>query len=159
MSFGLEPSNFLGMLEEAVKEFRKDDLSLRKAITASIFANHLPEHVFAKYGKGDPKVRGAVTVSAYRLSVIDSEPALGIIRDLCDYGKHAKITQRPFEVDHTTKQTQLVPQYSGFLLALTNHVPGEKLVVTLKDGRSGWMDGYLSRALNFWKAEFSARSL
>jgi hypothetical protein len=89
MSFGLDPTDWLLFLTESHEDYRQDPLSLRKAVACCVFANHLPEHLVAKYGSSDPgKLHGARSVDAYRSYLATAEPALAVIRDLCDYAKH-----------------------------------------------------------------------
>jgi len=53
------------MVEETHAEFRANNLSLRHLIAFCIFANHLPEIVFAEYRISDaPKVHSAKTKKA-----------------------------------------------------------------------------------------------
>lgn len=162
MSFGLEPSDYLGFLSKSYKAYCSDPLSVREAVVCCIFANHLPDHLVAKYGASDPaKLRGATTLGDYRARLGTAEPALAVIRDLCDYAKHGPtLARKNVTVAQTELSTTMEMDWAFYLWShMPNHHRVEKLVVTHKDGSEGWMESYLLKAIEFWQAEFIAYAL
>ncbi len=161
MSFGLSPTDYFSICREAYDEFCRDPVSLRKAISACIFTNHLPDYLFAEYGKtSSAKLRGAIWFFDYRACIERAEPALGVIRDLCDYGKDGPVLRRKNGGLGKNELTECGEIFSG--------PPGEKatssytvdsLVVIKKDGSMGLLESYLQRALYFWRKEFDDLAL
>jgi hypothetical protein len=162
MSFGLEPSEYLEFLSESYEEYCRDPLSVRKAVVCCIFANHLPDYLVAKYFASDrDKLRRATTREDYRSSLETAEPALAVIRDLCDYAKHGPtLSRRNVTVTKTERATTMEMDWGFYYWSgFPNHRHVEKLVVAHKDGSEGWMESYLLKAIEFWQAEFIAYAL
>lgn len=161
MSFGLNPDEWLQMLIDAHGEYNLEPLSIRKAVVCCVFANHLPEHLFSRYGASDPaKLRGATSLDSYRGHIAAAEPALAVIRDLCDYAKHGPaLARKSVTVAKTEQSSALAMDSLSFFMGIYNHRQVEKLIVTHKDGSIAWVEGYLFKATRFWQGEFKAASL
>ncbi len=159
MSFGLEPADFLQYLVESHDEYRREPLSVRRAMVCCVFANHLPDYLVAKYSASDPaKLHGHVDLGSYRAYLAGVEPSLAVIRDLCDYAKHAWL-RRKSAVARTEQASTLEMDIASFAIGVPNHVRTEKLIVTHEDGSERWLAAYLREAVTFWQSEFTARSL
>jgi hypothetical protein len=162
MAFAITPVEYLKITSEQHGDFVKDPLSLRKAIALSMFANHICEHVFAAYSNvADNKIEHCATLDDYRRRLIAQKPELGIIRDLCDFGKHGpKLERKTVQVARTeVKKTLVLDTLTFMLLGLPNHHLKEKIVVTLNDGSQRFFDGLISDVLQFWDSLFTAKSL
>jgi len=161
MSFGLDPCEWLQFSVESYADYLEDRLSLRKAVACCVFVNHLPEHLVAKYGSSDPgKLHGFASVEAYRGYLLTAEPALTVIRDLCDYAKHGPtLGRKSVTVTKTEQSAALELDAWAGMTGFYNHRRVKKLIVTHKDGSEGWLENYLRKTLEFWKGEFSAMAL
>lgn len=162
MNFGLTPKEYLAMVIDAWEEFKVNPLSKRHLIALCTFANHLPEIIIAEYGQSDPgKVQNHVTGATYRAYAVSLCPEIGIVRDLCDFGKHGPFLDRKsVEVKETDVKERLVGDAVGvtFLgFPIARRV--EKLVVTLKDGRDIHADAVVSTVVEFWKKAFASDGL
>src|ERR1700722_16262134 len=142
MSFGFNPSDYLGLLDDSHDEYRREPLSIRRAVVCCIFANHLPDYIFAAYGVSDSaKLHGATSINDYRCYLATAEPALAVIRDLCDYAKHgATLARKSVTVAKTEQAKTWEMDAVAFMIGIPSHHPAEKLVVTHKDGSEGWME-------------------
>jgi hypothetical protein len=161
MSFDIQPVEYFGFFKEAHREFQADDLSLRRAITCFILANHLPEHVHARYGGADPsKVRNCNSEKAYRQALETSEPKLGVVRDLCDFAKHGpKLGRKNVKVSKTEQGTQLQLSSMGYFMGTMHHEAVDALIVTLDDQSEQSVRHFLHIAEDFWEREFAALGL
>lgn len=161
MAFSLSPSDYLQILEDQLAEYTADPLSLRKAISLCLFANHIPEHVFATYGSTAPtKVHGARSVQDYRLHLQQANFNLLLMRDLCDYGKHGPTLNRAsVSVATADVEQTMVLDSASFLAGVPNHFAEDKLVVKLKDGSERFFDALAAAVMQFWKSEFAAYRL
>jgi hypothetical protein len=167
LTFSLSPKEYLAMLQDQIAEYEKEPLSLRKAITVSVFANHLSEFVFAAYDEVEPaKLGGDLTKAryreryeSYRESLEAAKPELKLLRDVCDFGKHAILKRGGVDVAATSVARTLVPRFQG-LLALTNHTEEDKIVVTLADNdRVHLFESLIREVVNFWQSLFAEKKL
>jgi hypothetical protein len=161
MSFNISPREYLAMAEEAHAEFKSDELSLRRLITSCTFANHLPEIIFTTYGTNSvAKVHGHSSKDTYRAYAVNLCPEIGIIRDLCDFGKHGPaLNRRNVQVANTGKQSTPVLDTASFAMGVPNHVMTDKLVITLRDGKERLADYVISEVVEFWQRTFAADGL
>lgn len=161
MSFGFTPAEYLEMVRDAVREFRRGNLSKLRAVTCAVLINHLPEQVFAAYSGQRTKVRDASMVENYRGILTGMNPDLGIVRDLCDYAKHGPTLGRSSVRVEATRQTEVLELDDVAFLAgfIPSHHEVEKLVIVLKDGNDRWLSDVLESALKFWEDEFVASGL
>jgi hypothetical protein len=160
VAFNLSPSDYLKMLLEQHAEYIADPLSARKAIAVSMFANHISEHVFAAYPADVSKIGNSTSSGSYRLALEKQNPDLVLIRDLFDYGKHGPTLRRKsVQVTNAGIKEALVPQYTGLLLALTNHNAEDKLVVTLGDGKELLFQDLIAKVVRFWSELFAEKRL
>jgi hypothetical protein len=161
MSFDISPKDYLEMVKKTHTEFRYDELSSRRLIACCIFANHLPEIVFAEYGASDPdKVHSTSSTSEYREYAMKLCPEVGIVRDLCDFGKHGpKLDRKSVQVANTGLQRTTELDLAAMAMGIPAHVVTEKLVITLKDGEEMFADWVVATVVDFWRRTFAADSL
>jgi hypothetical protein len=161
MSFDLAPQGYLEMLNQEHEDYRKDPLSLRRAISCSTFANHLSEFVFAQYKDSDPaKLDGCVDEHAYRNHLVTACPDLGLIRDICEFGKHGPVLGRStVRVAQTGVEKKLELDTASFMMGFPNHVERDRLVIKLKDGSECYFDVCLANVVNFWNGLFQTKNL
>jgi hypothetical protein len=164
MSFGLLPSEYLAMLNEVYAEFRSDDMSIRRAITCCVFANHLPDILVEHYQNGPAKLHGCTTLDAYRGYIAGTGrcPDTKLIRDLCDYGKHGTKLGRktpPVQVARSEVKPTLVLDTTSLLAGAPNHQRAVKIVVELFDGSQLFFDGLISIVIGFWNDLFVSDAL
>jgi hypothetical protein len=162
MNFGLTPKEYLAMVIDTWEEFKVNPLSKRHLIALCIFANHLPEIIIAEYGHSVPgKVQNYVTGATYRAYAVSLCPEIGIVRDLCDFGKHGPFLDRKsVEVKETDVKERLVGDavgiaFVGFPIARKI----DKLVVTLNDGKEMNAEAVVSTVVEFWKMKFASDNL
>ena len=75
MSFGLTPREHLDIVIEERTLFWQDKTSIRKGVNCCVWANHLPEIVFAAHASTSPaRVYGCATEKAYRAHLIGLHP-------------------------------------------------------------------------------------
>jgi hypothetical protein len=161
MSFGLTPAEYLAVLNEELAAFNANCLSFRHAINCAVLANHLTEIVFHAYSGNVAKLDGCTTLQGYRDHLVSLCPNLGIVRDLADFAKHGPVLHRgSVQVDRTEKKDTMIPQFGALVaLGVWNHVEGEKLVVTLKDGSERFADWCVGSVVQFWNELFLAKGL
>jgi len=161
MSFNISPRDYLVMVVEAHAEFKSDELSLRRLITCCTFANHLPEIIFATYGTNDiAKLHSNSSMDSYRAYAINLCPEIGIVRDLCDFGKHGPtLHRRNVQVATTGKQSTPTLDTLSFIMGSPNHIMTDKLVITLIDGNERLADYVIGEAVEFWQRTFAADNL
>jgi hypothetical protein len=162
MSFGLTPGRYLKMVEDTWEEFKANPLSVRHLLTVCTFANHLPEIIIAEYAQSNPgKVQNYLGYDAYRASVVNVCPEIGIVRDLCDYGKHGPhLDRKSVEVRETDVKEKAVGNAAGLVyLGFPIAQRMDKLVVTLNDGRELIADFVIATVVEFWKQKFVADGL
>ena len=170
MSFGLTAIEYLNMLKEEHADFCRDNLCVRRAISCSVFANHMPEIVCAEYKDSDPaKLDCYTNPRRYREYVIAQCTELGIIQDLCDYGKHGPVLERhrvraPEQVRTSTVEKTM--ELDATLYAFGPHVFGlpssrdvDALMVTLRDGTKFRFDACIARAIEFWEEGIRAKAI
>jgi hypothetical protein len=161
MAFGLSPTDYLQIVREQHSDFKADPLSLRKAISVTILANHIGEHVFAAFGSTDgTKVDNCKDLASYRKHLEGQKSELALIRDLCDFAKHGpRLDRKSVRVAKAEAKGTMVAEYTGLLLALTNHHEEQKIVVTLDDGSQLHFDYLIEEVMMFWTSFFEARGL
>jgi hypothetical protein len=162
MSFNLTPKEYLDMLIAAWEDFRLNPLSKRYLIQVCTFANHLPEIIFAEYGASNPrKVNNCSTGPQYRAHALGLCPEVGIVRDLCDFGKHGpRLDRKDVEVKETDPKEKVVGNALGlsiFGFPVAQKV--EKLVITMNDGRELIADMIVANVVDFWKKKFASDHL
>jgi hypothetical protein len=162
MSFGLSPKEYLSMVVDALEEFKADQTSIRRLITVCTFANHLPEIIVAEYGQSDPaKVHNHVTGATYRGYAARLCPNVGIVRDLCDFGKHGPhLDRKSVEVKETDVKERLEGNvvgitYLGFPISRKT----EKIVVTMNDGTEMQADVVVNTVVDFWNKSLALDGL
>lgn len=162
MNFGLSPKDYLAMVLDAYEEFKANPLSTRHLIAVCTFANHLPEIIIAKYAQSDPrKVHNHVTGATYRGYAVNLCSEIGIVRDLCDFGKHGpRLDRKSVAVKETDVKEKLVGDAVGIsILGFPIARKIEKIVVTLIDGKEMYADAVVSTVVDFWKKTFASDNL
>jgi hypothetical protein len=161
MSFGLNPKDYMAMVEETYQDFKADQLSLRHLISCCVFANHLPEIIVATYAAQQTvKLHGNDTVDSYRAHAIAICPEIAVVRDLCDFAKHGPyLSRKSVQVDKTAVKTTFVLDTASFVMGIPNHVSKEKLIVTLKDGNERFADFMIAKVVDYWKRTILADDL
>jgi hypothetical protein len=161
VSFAISPSDYLTLLKEELADFQREPLSIKRAITVSLFANHIIEHIFAAYWPSDPaKLDGCQSVDLYRAQLTKAHPSLGLIRDLCDYSKHGpRLHRATVQVKKTQVKETMVPDFMWLAMGAINHHAEDKIVISLVDGREIFFDGLIDDVVQFWSALFSSKGL
>jgi hypothetical protein len=155
MGLDLKPVQYLGMLNEEYREYKKNPLSMRKVITCCALSNAMPEIIFAEYGSTEPqKVHGAKDHGGYRERLRRECEAHHTVRDICDFSKHGPELDRPSVSVQHTRHTILQEGVFRALLALTQIQEVGRLVVTFQDGRKELMDEILVQVINSWDVIF-----
>lgn len=160
MSFGLTPRQHLDNLIEEHNFFRKNLASIRIGVNCCVWANHLPEIVFAvHHAAASGKVYNTTKEKKYREHVITMHPDLGIIRDLCDYAKHGPNISRQTVKTQNANQHTTLEVSSLFAAGIPHHDEVDRIVVTMKDTTEKWLDVLIEEAIKFWEKEFATHSL
>ena len=156
MSFSLTPKEYLDLAKQAFEEFKAEPLSKRRLISVCVFVNHLPEIVFAEYINSNPaKVQNHRDDDVYRTTATAQCAEIGIVRDLCDFGKHGPVLGRKTVVVKNTGAKEIIVLDAGmFLLGFPTHRKVEKLVVEMKDKSERTAESVVATALEFWEQKF-----
>jgi hypothetical protein len=85
---------------------------------------------------------------------------IGIVRDLCDFGKHGPVLERKsVRVQNTGAKEIIVADAAGFLLGIPTHRKVEKLVVQMKDQIERTAKSVVATAFGFWERKFAQDEL
>jgi hypothetical protein len=161
MSFGLTPREHLDFLIEERNLLRRELSSTRMGVNCCVWANHLPEIVFAAYESASPeKVYDQAAEKEYRDHVVSLHPDLGLIRDLCDFAKHGpRLRRKGVQVSNTQAKETFELNGSMMMMGFPHHEEVLRLVVTLNNGEERWLDALVDSAVDFWKNEFDTKAL
>ena len=70
----------------------------------------------------------------YRKYVATLCPEVGVVRDLCDFGKHGPKSDRTdVQVTNTRQQRRVTLDASAFVMGIPTHAVIQKLVISMKD--------------------------
>jgi hypothetical protein len=159
MGLDLSAAEYLKMLNEEYAEYKKEPISIRRAINCCGFANALAEIIFVQYGKSEPaKVHNATDLSSYRAYLRKIGRAHHTVRDLCDLTKRSVVRRESVEVRIAAKTKRWVGLWQS-LLAFTTAKEVERLVVTFENGRTQVMDEILREVVDSWNRVFRKEGL
>ncbi len=145
-------SQYLGMLSEQFKEFKKDPTSSRKAILTTILAYHLREWLWNEHEARISEQLSIQDVSEYNKHINDACPNFEVIRQLCNGSKHYKYDEQK-DGQRIVKSTKLEKgdfSHTEFRPALDIGV----LIIDTEAGKINAID-LLSKAIEYYESLFS----
>ena len=156
MTFALR--DYFQLVVDETEASHRASLSTRRAISAAVFLNTLPDRVFETYRNSDPrKVRDAMDLPEYRDRIEKECTDLQILHALCRFEAAApSLVRKTIEVSDAESKKLAI---GDFMISLYNGLSVYAILVRLPDGKEIRFDELIDRAVAWWKNEFAARGL
>ena len=162
MSFNITPAEYLALAREEYDDFLREVGSIRRAMSSCILTNHIVDHVLAcHYPAAPAKLRLPAGLNErdqqaqFHQQLATECPEAGLIRDVCDFGKHGPQLRRRSVMVEWTGIEQVHSGYVSRDAAQSSPMTvRRRALIILNDKREAYLEIALGTVLAYWEARF-----